>query len=219
MTCCTANRHHTVYAYNHHGCRCDTARLAKARQEKRHDLRAMALGHGLRVDPTGTTRRLRALCAIGWGHRYLADELGNFPAQVQLWLAGEAQVHVDTVIRVRALYDRLADTPGPGPRAGRTVALARRRGWAPPIAWDADTIDDPAAEPYAGETVGIDPVVVERLCAGQRQTHTRAERHAAVTHMHGTGMSLRAIAERLHNSTRQVSRDLEHLGLNREDAA
>lgn len=210
MTVCIAKRHDTVYAYNHHLCRCDTARRAKARQDKMLDLRTLALGHGLWVDTTGTTRRLRALAATGWTTRQLADLLGSHQAQVRKWLAGDSRVHVDTAARVNSLYARLSETPGP---SKRTTSWARRQGWIPPIGWDAETIDDPTVQPYAEEEVDVDPVVVERLIAGKRVPHTRAERLAAIAQMHAAGMLPNPIALRLHRSHGNVMRDLAELGL------
>lgn len=50
----------------------------------------------------------------------------------------------ETEALVRALYDDLWDKPGPEPRA---VQWAKKYGYAPPMAWDEDTIGDPDATP------------------------------------------------------------------------
>ncbi len=44
---------------------------------------------------------------------------------------------------------------------------ARRQGWAPPLAWDEDTIDDPAASPVdtGGSEEVLDEVLLDRLIA------------------------------------------------------
>ena len=59
------------------------------------------------------------------------------------------QVAVATAQLVRELYDELAMVTGPSQRA-RT--LAAKHGWAPPLAWDDETIDDPAARPHGVDT-------------------------------------------------------------------
>ena len=44
-----------------------------------------------------------------------------------------------------ALYDELWNTPGGSAQSER---IAARHGWALPIEWDDDRIDDPKARPY-----------------------------------------------------------------------
>ena len=39
-----------------------------------------------------------------------------------------------------------------GPGAERARSTAKRKGWAPPMAWDDDTIDDPQAKPVGLRT-------------------------------------------------------------------
>jgi hypothetical protein len=219
LTACTATRHGTLYAYNRFACRCPTARAAKCRQEKARNLRKLTLGHGLLIPPHGTARRLRALCVIGWNTRDLAAALGASQYQTRRWIAGENWVHVDTATRVAAVYDRLNNTPGNRPRADRTRDWATSNGWLAPIWWDADTIDDPTTEPNTAAPTDVDPIVVERLCAGKTVPHTRAEKLAAVAHMHHTGATVTTTAKTLHSSNASITRDLERLGLNRQDAA
>lgn len=114
------------------------------------------------VDATGTRRRLQALVAIGWTQTRLAAELGCHPGNINPLVLGTRcpRVQHDTTVRVAALYDRLWDQEPPvtnnHQRAGiaRAKAVAAQHGWAPPIAWDDDTIDDPAAEPFTGAPSG-----------------------------------------------------------------
>jgi transcriptional regulator with XRE-family HTH domain len=106
------------------------------------------------VDGTGTRRRLQALCAIGWTQNRLADELDVLMQTVNYYLHSETRVTAANAIRIADLYDRAWHAP-PAPTnkwraAGITRAKenARRHGWAPPLAWDDDTIDDPTATPH-----------------------------------------------------------------------
>lgn len=101
------------------------------------------------VDPVGTTRRLRALIALGWDSRYLGTRLGMSNCTIPRITHDEVTlILVSTREAVRALYDELALTIPPEGRV-RTMSRgrARRAGWAPPLAWDDDSIDDPAATP------------------------------------------------------------------------
>lgn len=97
------------------------------------------------VDATGTTRRLRALVAIGWPIDQLAPQLGIFPTALGNIARGElAQVRIVTADAVAFLYQHLVRQPGPSNRAR---ILARKKGWHGPAAWDGAAIDDPAAVP------------------------------------------------------------------------
>lgn len=76
---------------------------------------------------------------------------------------GRVQVTVQTRAGVAALYEQLWNPAHPNPTA---VAHARRHGWAPPMAWDDETIDDPNATPEgvgpAGTRRSFDEVVWRR---------------------------------------------------------
>lgn len=91
---------------------------------------------------TGIRRRLQALAAIGYTATDLAEELNLHRGALACW-------NFDEVPRYRwpavaRLFGRLEMLPGPSEKA-RTHAAAH--GWAPPLAWDEDTIDDPDTEP------------------------------------------------------------------------
>jgi hypothetical protein len=107
----------------------------------------------------GTRRRLQALMWLGWSQRLLAARMGMYDDTVSKILVND-RLAPATISNVAAVYDLLWNVEPPaGTRAElmtrtRTRARARREGWAPPAAWDADTIDDPAATPDLGaETV------------------------------------------------------------------
>lgn len=117
--------------------------------------RAVILGQWVgRSDPIGTTRRLRALIAIGYTQAALAKEVNLNTTWLNKLVNKHDgyKVNPSTAIRVDEAYRRLSMTPGPHDRARR---FAKARGWAPPLAWDEDTIDDPAAKPDVGEKVVV----------------------------------------------------------------
>lgn len=105
-----------------------------------------------RGDATGLLRRVRALVAIGYPITHQEQRAGVARGTLDKLSRNEAATYW-TRARVIALYDALAMTPWePEDHVSRLLAkkarlYAARRGWAPPLAWDDDTIDDPAAEP------------------------------------------------------------------------
>lgn len=108
------------------------------------------LADGASVDATGTRRRSHALVCLGWSQGEQARRLG-----VQKNNFNRLNTSPVTAARARAvrdLYDELSMTVAP-PSQGANYArnLAKRRGYAPPLAWDDDSIDDPAAQPDLGE--------------------------------------------------------------------
>ncbi len=94
------------------------------------------------VPATGTVRRLQALAALGWDPALLAARAGlDWPA-----LRRAPVVAAGSALLVARAYDRLSMTPAPaGPGAARVAASAARHRWAPPLAWDDEDLDDPAA--------------------------------------------------------------------------
>lgn len=116
------------------------------------------------VDATGTRRRLQALVACGWSRTRLDRELGVQAGQVWAIAAGRRDhVEAATARAVRDLYERLWDQAPPVRSSYERGAVARTRreargaGWAPPMAWDEEALDDPAAVPDLGEAVRTTP--------------------------------------------------------------
>lgn len=133
---------------------------------------------GVPVDGTGTRRRLRALVAVGWSQTRLAGRLGWTVANLNRVVVDDDR-SLQRPLRdaVRRLYDEVWDTapPAVGPAergaVGRATRYAAARGWAPPMAWDDDTIDDPAAVARGPVTSpvcrgGVDLDEVRHLAAG-----------------------------------------------------
>lgn len=110
------------------------------------------LGDSTVIDATGTVRRLRALVALGWSQAKLAQRLGLTPSNFTTTINAD-RVLVRTARAVRGLYDELwnqappEDTHREKLAASRARNLASARGWVSPLAWDDDSIDDPAARP------------------------------------------------------------------------
>lgn len=141
MNGCGATRHGTAQAYRA-GCRCPDAREA-IRLEKAFYRKRLYLDGSQLVDRTGTVRRVQALARLGWPVLFVQQQAG-FSRSYDLMNPHRA-IRRANADRVAAIYDRLSMTPGPSRRA---AARAERLGWVPPLAWDDDLIDDPAAEPY-----------------------------------------------------------------------
>lgn len=94
------------------------------------------------VPSTGSARRLQALVAIGHTQEQIAARLGIVPNAMAPLIFGRRHVTAGMARRIEAVYRDLQMVAGPSDFARRR---ARRNGWVPPLAWDEDTIDDPAA--------------------------------------------------------------------------
>lgn len=122
-------------------------------------LRILAVTPARPVTAVGLTRRVRALTALGWSTAQIAAAAAVNVDTVKVYRRGErVEVH-GTARRIAECYDAMSMTRPPSAgryeraSASRARAEAIRRGWAPPLAWDEDTIDDPAAVPQgAGYT-------------------------------------------------------------------
>lgn len=101
------------------------------------------------VPNIGGRRRIQALMAMGWRHQDLTPMLGmntsNIVHQQGEWFTKRKH---DTI---KALYEKLWDKRGPA----TTISINRviKAGYAPPLAWDDETIDDPHARPNLGMRV------------------------------------------------------------------
>jgi plasmid maintenance system antidote protein VapI len=97
----------------------------------------------LSVDATGTRRRVEALGRMGWTARSVSEAVGLQPGSLSqiLW---RGTVSFATAHRIAEFYQRNSGTFGGN---GTWARRAARLGYAPPAAWDDDTIDDPRAKP------------------------------------------------------------------------
>lgn len=114
----------------------------------------------------GTTRRVRALVADGYSMSHLGRALDKPVQLIWEWAwAKHTMVAVDSAAAVRDLYDQL---PRPGTSV-RARNMGRKNEWAPSLAWDDATIDDPDATPNLGEPArgqDVDEVLVRRALDG-----------------------------------------------------
>lgn len=94
----------------------------------------------------GTTRRLQALVAIGWDTEHLAQQLG-WPERLLTAVLDGSQPPAHSHHPVTNLYDRLSMTPGSSDQARQH---AHTHGWAPPLAWDDEHLDQPDGAPADG---------------------------------------------------------------------
>lgn len=171
------------------GCRelcCRTPRnLDEARRRKYRD----ALGIQRRIPALGTQRRIRALMALGWTGRTIADHCGWKSAEAVTEILKDRQfVFLATAAKIASAYDEMSMRVGP---SDKNRAEARKKGWAPPLAWD-DIDNDPAPN-YGGQDQDVDPVVVMRLLQGDRVSATKAEREAAIERWVADGGSEREL--------------------------
>ncbi|MFE6474546.1 hypothetical protein [Streptomyces rochei] len=118
-------------------------------------------GHCL-VDSTGTRRRVNALYALGWTRRALSARSGVAERSLSRALL-KPRVTADFARTICAVYDELWKRSPYPTEVAETVARQTRRkakeeGLVGPLAWDDDTIDDPAALP---QTDAAEPVASE----------------------------------------------------------
>ena len=167
---------------------------------------AQSTGHVPRI---GAVRRVQALLAMGWPHHALGAAGITHSAQI-ICAAGDL-ITAARWRQVRDVYDRLSMTPGPSPE---TRGWAAKLCYAPPLAWDEESIDDPAAAPQCGAAAAaevdevVDAVAVARAAAapGAAVSLTATERQAVVRVMASRGASDAQIAEHLGVADRTVLR-------------
>lgn len=140
------------------------------------------------IDPTGTRRRVQALQTLGWSRPRLGAEIGITDSNFKACLRNPT-VSARFARKVAGLYDRLWSQRPEDHGVKAWVADRIRRdaaaaGYASPLAWDDDTIDDPKAQPVtdadqpqvseggnlaarylAGEAVILDPAARKEVLA------------------------------------------------------
>lgn len=172
--CPSTRRHGTIAAYNHDGCRHESARRARRNAENIRQL-AILRGQPLTVPAVGASRRIHALYRMGWTTHELGRRLGIPHYRVSVIAR---QVH-PTVLRrthekVAALYEEISHLRGP---SRFTEGQAKAKGYPPPLAWDEDTIDDPRARPAtrlgSHARIEVDPIAVERIWQGEAPARLR----------------------------------------------
>lgn len=125
------------------------------------------------IDATGTIRRVRALFAMGHTKKAISAASGVEQSTLTEFInAHSTVVTVHTADRVKSALRTLGGTRG---TSARSLNRARLNGWAPPAAWDDETIDDPAAVPDWGETVPAYVAHVENLRELEAQGYNREQ--------------------------------------------
>lgn len=154
------------------------------------------------VPNVGAHRRIQALMVMGWRHQDLTPRLGfdsgNVNHQTGGWISQRKHQ------AIKDLYDRLWNTRGPAPAT--SLGRVAKAGYAPPLAWDDDSIDDPNATPDLGARI---------YCQGPAPEG--APRHAdAVVEdaqfLIDTGYSWTALPERMGTTAHALERTLYRAG-------
>lgn len=143
---------------------CDACHAAHRRYEKRRRYEFDA-GRPRLIEAIGSRRRLQALVAIGWTYPKIAERLGTSPDLVHRIVSRYELIRRSAAAEISALYDQMSmelpprDTRQQKRDASYAQTVARKHGWAPPLAWD--DIDDPAGTPK-----GFVPLCSHEKCAG-----------------------------------------------------
>ncbi|MBM4708691.1 hypothetical protein GS504_24250 [Rhodococcus hoagii] len=155
------------------------------------EVTASVAADGDHVDAIGTVRRLRALIAAGHPQRDIAARLGmRSDAVGRLMHARRC-----TAATHRTVADVFAEMQLRTGSSARSRLRGIRNGWALPLEWDEDTIDDPAAEPVRARRSARTPAASE---VKRREAHELAR----------SGMERAAIAHELGVHERTVERYL-----------
>lgn len=176
------------------GCHETCCRTGIAEYARGLRTRQYLAGGPLVIDATGTKRRLRALMALGWTGPQIDAALGRARTFTANLLCGSPRVNRVTADLVATVYERMSmrlpdDEPTPNRQLiTRTRNQARRKGWAPPLAWD--DIDNPDEEPSTPDPVMVDEVVVARVLAGEVLPCTPHERRTVLERAAAAGRSL-----------------------------
>lgn len=170
------------------------------------------------VPSYAATRRYRALQCMGWRQTDIesaAIKYGGQRAHPNM-LDGIGRIAAGRHRAMKAAYEVLAMSAGP---SRKTEGTARRKGYAPPMAWDDIENLDSTPE-TGGEGDYIDMVAVMRTVAGNNAARLMsAERKVAVRILTDMGIGSEKIAINCHVEQRTVLRDRSELKSNVESEA
>ena len=167
-----------------------------------------------RIDPVGTRRRVQALMTRGWPQRSQAARAGISEKSFSRSLLA-CRVTAQFARSVASVYDELWDKDPEdfgveAVAAHWARAVARKRGMHCPLAWDDDTIDDPAAVPTLDAPEPLPTAAGENAVArwlmGESVVLDRVGRREAIAYlMEWTEESPEEIAGRLELTPDAVS--------------
>lgn len=146
-----------------------------------------AAGTAITVPSIGSTRRLRALVAIGHSGTRIRQATGLTHTTIWQVTAGRSPVVLaSTADTIAGAYRLLVASPGASVRERNRAA---RNGWAGPLQWGRD-IDDPDAEPQVGEM---------QAAMGRREARSvlAASRADEIEHLASFGIPAADIAGRV----------------------
>ncbi|MFA5898117.1 MAG: hypothetical protein WC829_03275 [Hyphomicrobium sp.] len=176
------------------------------------------LADGARIPARGAHRRVQALVTRGWSLSKIARLIGmditNFSG-----LMRRDSVLVGTHRAICEVYEDLwnsepdRSTPAQEAAFSRSLAMAKRNGWAPPLAWDDIDLDSAPDFGTPADDFTIDEQAVELACSGAHVRLHPVERREAVRRIHRERLSDRLIAERIGVEPRTVLRIREELHL------
>lgn len=154
------------------------------------------------VPNIGGRRRIQALMAMGWRHQDLTPLLGlntaNIVHQQGEWFTKRKHD------AIKDLYGRLWDKRGPA----TTLSINRitKAGYAPPLAWDDETIDDPNAVADFGTKVsGRGPAAEGTVPKADAVVED-------VEFLLDEGLTWDAITDRLGMNPKSLDKNLRRLG-------
>lgn len=115
-----------------------------------------------RIDPTGTHRRVQALLVRGWSRGMIARKAGMKDSNFRSTMCRD-RVTALFARKVAAVYDAWWNQDPlehgmPKQPVVRAREEASRSGFLPALAWDEETIDDPAALPQVD---AVEPIASE----------------------------------------------------------
>lgn len=165
------------------------------------------------VSSLGSVRRIRALYALGHYQYEIAALTGLSRDCISDLAAGQwLSLSMDRDRSIRRAYDVLGMRVG---ASWKTRRWAEERGWAPPLAWDEETIDDPKALPQMDaaaprRTEGAD--VVDRFLLGESVVLDNDGRRQAIQHlMEWTNLTPEEIGVRMEMNADAVARSWERM--------
>lgn len=123
---------------------CEACRRAHRRENKR---RLLADAPPRKVLAIGSQRRVQALQRLGYSRDRICREIGYTDNGSIAYLMRAETMLAVTAAKIAEAYERLSMTIPETSGAVRARTWAARNGYAPPLAWDDGTIDDPDAKP------------------------------------------------------------------------